>query len=223
MPSEKSCKYIFIDESGNSDFSPSGTRYFTFTSLLSQRPFLFSEQLAELKYDLMDDGLDVESFHASEDRQSTRNKVFDVIRDNHNSLRIDSIVIEKAKTDPSLQSVERFYPKMLGYLLKYVVDSIQPDVLDKVIVITDSLPVRKRRKAIEKAIKITLAEMLPEGLEYQIVHHDSKSNFGLQIADYCSWAIFRKWEREDARSYGTLGRIIRSESDIFSSGQKLYY
>lgn len=44
-----------------------------------------------------------------------------------------------------------------------------------------------------------------------------------QIADYCSWAIQRKWESGDQRSYDLIRDKIRSEFDAFSTGSMYYY
>ena len=68
--------YLFLDEGGNFDFSDKGTRYFTMTSVLKFRPFQTFSKLTSLRYDLIETGLDIEYFHASEDRQAVRNQVF---------------------------------------------------------------------------------------------------------------------------------------------------
>jgi hypothetical protein len=39
--------------------------------------------------------------------------------------------------------------------------------------------VQKKRKAVEKAIKTVLAVMLPAGMRYRILHHASRSHYGL--------------------------------------------
>ena len=64
--------YIFLDEGGNFDFSLNGTRYFTLTCVTSQRPFPWDATFPSLKYDLIEKGLDIEYFHAAEDRQIVR-------------------------------------------------------------------------------------------------------------------------------------------------------
>lgn len=215
--------YIFLDEGGNLDFSPSGTKHFTLTSLSKERPFEAYKELTELKYDLIELGTEIEYFHASEDRQAVRNRVFGTINAHLDQTRLDSLIVEKRKTGPALRAEEKFYPRMLGYLLKYVVNGYDLTMFEKVIVYTDSIPVQKKRKAIEKAIKIFLANVLPAGVRYSIYHHASKSNYDLQIADYCNWAIYRKWESGDARSYEIIRRAVRSEFDIFQSGTTYYY
>ena len=55
--------------------------------------------------------------------------------------------------------------------------------------ITDRIPHQKKRLAAEKAIKEHLSDVLPKVLKYQLCHHDSKSCLGLQVADYCNWAM----------------------------------
>lgn len=215
--------YIFLDEAGNLDFSPSGTKYFLLTSITKERPFLAYKEMTELKYDLVEQGLDIEYFHASEDSPIIRKKMFEIIVDKLNDIRIDSLIIEKRKTGPALCGEERFYPEMLGYLLKYILKGYNLSLYSEVIVFTDRIPINKKRKAIEKAVKMTLAKHLPKEVRYRIFHHESKSNMDLQIADYCNWVVYRKWDRGDEMFYKDLRSAIKSEFDIFQSGTKYYY
>ncbi|MCK9502337.1 MAG: DUF3800 domain-containing protein [Acholeplasmataceae bacterium] len=214
--------YIFLDEGGNFDFSPRGTKFFTLTSVLKRRPFNIYGQLTELRFDLIENGLDIEYFHAAENKQAVRDKVFEVIKNNADRLLVDSVVVEKRKTGPALQPPEKFYPRMLGYLLRYVVERIREDY-SELIVITDVIPVEKKRRAIEKAIKQTLSSMLPNSMQYRVLHHASKSSASLQVADYCNWAIFRAWERSDRRSLDLITEIVRSQFNIFRGGTRFYY
>lgn len=215
--------YVFLDEAGDFNFSASGTRFFALTSITTTRAFPWDAPLLSLKFDLIEVGLDIEYFHAAEDRQAVRDQVFKIIGAHLSNLRIDSLIIEKRKTGPALQVLEKFYPGMIGYLLRYVLDPQNLGDIAEVIVITDNIPVSKKREAVEKAIKQTLSRMLPSGTKYRILHHASKSCVGLQMADYCNWAIFRKWERGDLRSYDLIRSGLRSEYDIFKSGTRYYY
>jgi len=69
MNQQKNRLYLFLDEGGNFDFSKTGTKYFVITSLTKQRPFAAYKELVELKYDLIESGVNLEYFHAAEDRQ----------------------------------------------------------------------------------------------------------------------------------------------------------
>ena len=92
-----------------------------------------------------------------------------------------------------------FYPRMLGHLIRHVTEQerAELDSMKELIVITDSIPIKKKRAAVEKAVKTVLKRMLPSGCRFRVLHHASMSNMGLQLADYCNWAIFRKWESGD--------------------------
>ena len=216
--------YIFLDEGGNFDFSKNGTKYFTITSVTITRPWKFDEPLSLLKHKLLETGLDIEYFHASDDRQQTRNKVFNIITDHPSEPIIDSIIVEKSKTNPSLYDQKRFYPKILGYLLSYVISQNNISEYKGLVIVTDSIPVKKHKQAIEKAIKTTISSLMKSHAKpYVVVHHASKSSFCLQVADYCNWAIFRKWSSSDSRSYSLIKKYIKSEFDIFETGGMHYY
>lgn len=218
------CAYLFLDEAGNFDFSPTGTRYFVLTSVATRRPFPVHGSLDDYKHDCLEFGLDAEYFHCADDNPRVRKRVFDLIAANVGSLRIDCLVVEKPKTGPALREDKRFYPEMLGHLLKYVIPrEMNGGSVDEVIVITDTIPIQKKRQAVEKAIKGALATMLPPGMRYRILHHASRSHYGLQVADYCSWAVFRKWQKGETAYYDLLKPAIRSEFEIFRSGTRQYY
>jgi len=215
--------YIFLDEGGNLDFSPVGTKYFTMTSVTKERPFYAFSDFINLKYDLAEEGYLTSRFHATEDKQFVRNRVFEVIREHLDQFRIDSLIVEKRKTVPDLQRERRFYPEMLGRLLQYVLNGYALNQFSQVLIFTDKLPVKRKKESVEKAIKQTLSKKLPSTARYRIVHHESQSNSYLQIADYCNWAIYRKWNGNDERSYGVIKSAIKSEFDVFRRVAKVWY
>ncbi len=94
----------------------------------------------------------------------------------------------------------------------------------RVQVIADQIPVKRRRRDIEKAGKVTLAHWSKEtGVPYEVLFHSSKSELNLQIADYVNRAVFKKWERHDTRSYDLISGFVRSEFETFGSGGIFYY
>lgn len=215
--------YIFLDEAGNLDFSQRGTKYFCITSVCKKRPFHICSLLDQYKFDLIEHGIDFEFFHCCQDNNHIKSKVFSILADNISKFRIDSVIVEKRKTGPMLREPKEFYPRMLGYLLRYVITGLDFNAVSKVCVITDTIPIQKKKNAIEKAVKKTLKSMLPDHLEFEVMHHSSKSTFGLQIADYCNWAINRKWEHQKDDYYKKITAGIKSEFDIFQSGVRFYY
>jgi len=59
--------YVFLDESGNLDFSRNGTRFFQIVGVVQERPFEAYKAVCDLRYDLIETGEDVQLFHATED------------------------------------------------------------------------------------------------------------------------------------------------------------
>jgi hypothetical protein len=215
--------YIFLDESGNLDFSSNGTRYFQFAGVIQERPFESYKLLSELRYDLTEAGRDIQGFHATEDRQEVRNRVFAIIQQFLPSMRIDALIVEKRKTRPELQAESRFYPEMLGYFLRHVLGGTDLSPYKEVLVLTAKVKSGRNTKEFERTVKTTLSRMLPKEVHWRVLHHPSHCNFDLQIADYCSWAIFRKWNNADFRSYHLIKAAVRKEFDIFARGTTYYY
>ncbi len=220
MPAEPKQRflYIFLDEAGNLDFSKNGTKYFVLGGITKERPFQAYKELTELKYDLVEHGLGLEYFHAAEDNQATRNQVFDIIEKNLADVAVDSIIVEKQKVAKALHPEEQFYPKVLGTLLREILRQYPLAEFAEVVVFTDSLPVQRKRTAVEKGVKMTLTAMLPATVRYRVLHHASKSNLDLQIADYCTWAIYRKWNTQDVRSFQRIKTAVRREWDVLHAG-----
>ena len=178
----------------------------------------------DYRHHCLEKGLDIEYFHCYRDNKNVRSRVFDLISSHIDSIYIDCLIVEKAKTEPVLREDKRFYPELLGHLLKLILPiELDTGNVEKVIVITDKIPVNKKRAAIEGAVSTALQNMLPSGLRYHILHHQSRSHYGLQIADYCCWAIFRKWQKGEMAWYDRIKPAVRHEVDIFRTKSKYYY
>ena len=216
--------YVFIDVSGNYDYSPTGTMSLVITSTLCTDINPGVLELYAVKHEVIDQGIDIEYFHAAEDRQPVRDRVFNVISV-LTHLRIDSIIVEKSKVDPNLRPLNRFYPTMVEYLLQYPFDPRGIDVtrFDKVLIFMDRESARaKEKEAITKAVKISLARHL-RGVPYTLSMHSSASHPYLQIVDYCSWALYVKWERGEIRPFNQIKNLVRSEFLIYQNKKAKWY
>ena len=211
----RECSYIFLDESGNFDFSANGTRYFILTAVTARRPFHWRDALDDFKYDCIESGVRIEYFHCYNDSKRIRRAVFDLIAPRSARVNIDYLVVDKSKVPSPMRDEARFYPAMLGHLLSLVVPiELESGDTEEIVIITDTIPVNRRRRAVEKAVQTTLASMLPSEVKYRILHHQSRSHYGLQIADYCCWAIFRKWERQDSIWFNQISSAVRNEFEL---------
>ena len=207
--------YLFLDEGGDLNFAPTGTKYFTLSSIALRRPFRLSQPLSDLRFDLIEEGHCIEYFHASEDRQAIRDRVFSVIPDSLEDLRLDTVVAEKQNVPRELQDESRFYPEMIGKLLAHVVPELLARGAKDFIVITDSIPLKSKRRAIEKGVKVTLGHAMPRDARYRILHHSSKSTPLLQVVDYMNWAVFRSLQSGDFRSSSLIEAAVSSQRMVF--------
>jgi hypothetical protein len=217
---ERDTTYLFIDEAGNFDFGSSGTRHFLLTGVLMRRPFRHLPGLLDVKYDFLEEGLDLEYFHASEDRQAVRDRVFRCLAAHAGGLHLICVVACKAILDPELLTPERLYSAAFDLLVREALDAPAPAPGGQIIVITDSLPVRSGGAAVRRAVRTTLKAHTPEGVSYRVLHHASRADLNLQVADYCAWAVYRKWERADDRSFRIIADagIVWVESRLVSAG-----
>lgn len=214
--------FLFLDESGDFTFNVHASTHLVFTCLSTTQPDTIAQPLTALRYALFTQGIHLERFHAAEDKQIVRDQVFGLIAANNN-YEIDAVVVEKRKARPALQSY-RLYPRIYSILLRYVLNRQNFGVLNTVEVICDTVPLKKKREAMEGTLKVELASLMHgRHTPYSIVFQSSSANPFLQVADYCGWAVFRKWERNDLRSYNLIGARIRSEFSVFRLGNVYYY
>jgi hypothetical protein len=216
---------IFIDESGNFDFSPNGTRHFLLTAVsTTDCPDLYSGYF-RLRHQMAAVGLDLEEFHATEDRQAVRNQMFGLLGEHvaHRCFSVDAIIAQKNKAHPAIREETAFYPRLLKILLHWVFRHRTAERVDRINVWAARIGTKKKRIAFEKAIKSYLAYELQTDLPYDIFIHSSASHPMLQVADYCCWAIWRKWKDGDLRSYSRIQSAVLTEFDVFRNGRKEYY
>lgn len=235
--------YIFIDESGDFNFSSSGSKYFFLTATSTLTPENNRDKLRSLKYELLKSGTDLEYFHATEDKQATRDKVFDIIK-SFDDIEIDCIVAEKRKANRSLYqtitldssgkgtfklkktSVEEvFYQQVCHTLLKYLLTRYSrgkhgPSI-NKIVVTLDQALTNNKRGFVIKKIKAFVKETF-DVVPY-VYFHSMKADVNCQISDYCSWAIAVKWNRGETRPYDLIKTNIKNEFDIFRKGVTEFY
>lgn len=222
---EKPQVYSFADEAGNFDFRPpsaarNASRYFILTSV-TMNACAVGDALLDLRRSLTIAGEHIHShFHAAEDTQAVRDAVFNVL--SAHDFRIDATILEKAKAQPHIAGDEWYFYKLAWYLhLKYVAPQIGGMFRRPILVVAASLTTKKRQSEFHNAVRQVAAQVYSGPIKTGC--WSSASEPCLWAADYCSWALQRKWERNDERSYDLIKDRIRSEFDVWAGGTKLYY
>jgi hypothetical protein len=214
--------YLFLDESGNFDFSPSGTRYLVFTGLVTRDVVPAVIELHCLKHDAIARGEDLECFHAAENRQWIRDNVFGIVSV-CSHFAVHAVIIEKARLNPALYDMRKFYPFACQHLFAAIFAHEPSSSFGHVVVFIDSVPVRRVREATLKGIKENLKEHLAPGQRYEILMHASKSHPYLQIVDYLSWAVYVKWTRAEQRPWNVIAHLVQTEHEALKNSERRYY
>lgn len=212
--------YIYGDESGDFEFSSKGSRYFILTTVrLSD--YAIGEDLLSLRRQLAWEGVDLHrEFHATDDKQAVRDRVFDVVARHH--FRIDSTILEKRKARPHVRQDEhRFYQTAWFYHMRHVVPRVSAQG-DQLLVIAASIGTKAKRRAFSAGLRDVM-DQVAVGRDFRMAFWPAAVDPCLQVADYCSWAIQRKWENQDTRSYDLIKDRIHSEYDLFRIGKTYYY
>lgn len=177
--------------------------------------------LAELRRDLLWQKLPVgDYFHATTDTQAVRDRVFDVIL--RHKIKIQATICEKAKADPALsKNKARFYKYPWYYTFKHGISPCVTDG-DDVLVTAASIGTKKEKLTFTNELEDVLSQTVKQG-RWVVDFRPSQCDPCLQAADYCAWAIQRKWERKDTRSYDLIQHLITREYDLWSRSTKLHY
>ncbi len=235
MESTQKTIFVFLDESGNFDFSPKGTKFFVLTGFVTFDPVIKREELLRLRYRLLVQGLDQESFHATEDSQDVRNRVFRLFEQLNGTFEVHSVIAQKNKANPTLYKknyykrkklIERvtgfgLYKKCCECLLKYLFEGKREKV-DKIVVVLGSLYTGDKKKIVLQTLKHFLKEAFPP-VPFEIFSHSSNSDLNCQLADYCCWAVSIKNERNEIRPYEIIKAHIKNHFEIFKSGTTEFY
>ena len=220
--------YLFIDESGNFDFSSGGTKYFILTALSTTNPYSVGSSLLELRYQLLPNysgGRALEEngyFHAAEDAQSVRDVVFSTIMKNGTDMRVGAVIAQKNTANPKFHAQQlELYQNMGKVLLKYTFNRAVWGNYDHVVLVFSSLFDKKKRGILKQTFKSLIKKIADK--PYSLYFHDSKFDLCNQAVDYFGWAVYRKWESKDKRSYNLVNNLIKSEFPIFNRGKTEYY
>ena len=211
-------QYIYADETGNFDFSngTDASRYFILASV-TVVDHAMETDLLDLRRELALEGVHLpKGLHATNDKQRVRNRVFGILA--QHDFRVDATIIEKRKAIPSLHTTDaRFYGFAWAAHLAGLIPELATSATE-VLLTAASIGTGDMRSAFEREIDIAVRQLHPN----TVVKGDmvgAQTSPMLQAADYCAWALMRKWERNDTRSYVSISAKIASEYDFFGQSE----
>jgi hypothetical protein len=211
--------YVFVDESGNFDFTAKGTDHFVISAVYTSDPCRSAAALQELKYSLLASRSDQLEFHATENSWGTRARVTDVIRGLSTCIRVHTIYADKHYAHHTLHSPVAILSLFGKALARWIAAAVSGDH-DQVVVVFDSVLTGKQRDAFSKAVKPALKAL---DKPFHIAFHPVKSDLNGQIADYFAWSVFRSLEASDPKPLQALIGVNHSRFNIFERGHTRYW
>jgi hypothetical protein len=216
-------RYLFADESGDFDFSnkPNVSRYYTICTVTCNTCEI-GTQLLELRRELAWEKAPLgEYFHASEDKQEIRDRVFDLL--GAADFQVDATIMEKRKAQPQVRETHSvFYRYGWFYHFRNIARRVFDSPTTELLITAASVGTRKQQATFTFVVN-NVVQQVARGNSWSTYFCPAASDPCLQVADYCAWAIHKKWERKDTRSYDLIRAKIRREYDLWSHGTKTYY
>lgn len=216
-------RFIFADEAGNFDFSRGrgASRYFILTTITAD-DCAVGDALLRLRRALMWTEHEIgDGFHASEDRQAVRDIVYAELQ--RHAFHVDSTILEKSKAEPALTRSDAEFYRMAWHLH---LERIAPEIRaagDDLQIVGASFGTSRKRAQIRAAMFEVATQVMPHTARARVASWSAASDPCLQAADYCCWAIQRKWERGDERSHALIASRVRSEVDVWSDAMLHHY
>jgi hypothetical protein len=84
----------------------------------------------------------------------------------------------------------------------------------------DSVFTKSKRNYILKSLKYYFTRFQKP---FHIYFHGTSTDINCQIADYCSWAMYIKAERNETRPYEEIKTHVGSHIDILENSDMTYY
>jgi hypothetical protein len=184
-------------------------------------PEPIGQAVMELRRHLAWRGYNTEcSLHCTSDKQLVRDEMFALIQ--KHQFRVDATIVEKRKTLPRLRPTEvRFYQHAWYFHFKHVGPKIFSPK-DEAHICAASTGTHKKKAAFKAAVHDVCGQAIAH-LDWQLAFWEAATDPCLLVADYCCWAIQRKWEAKDERSYALIAKNIATEFDLWRWGTTYHY
>lgn len=216
--------FLFADEAGCFTFNrnPNVSKYYIICTV-TLPSCATGDRLLALRRELAWDGVEMgDYFHASTDRQVIRDRVYDVIRTGN--FNIQATIMEKCKAQPQVRQTEdRFYKYGWHYHFQY--SSLKyMRTCDEIHLTIATIGTKKKRILFEDAVLDVISQ---KKTNKKIITNfwSCASDPCLWVADYCTWAIQKKYETEgrETRPYNLIADKINYEYNLWAHGKIGYY
>ncbi|MGB1219944.1 MAG: DUF3800 domain-containing protein [Alcanivoracaceae bacterium] len=207
--------YLFSDEAGCFEFDvskPNVSKYLMICTVLTESLDV-GKSLLDLRHDLIKNGAQLNDyFHATQDKQDVRDAVYETIL--QHDFQVQAQICEKSKAQSHIRSSKaRFYKYPWFYLVKHGVAPLLSSS-SHLYATAASIGTKKERKTYITNLNDVMEQTV--GCDFTVDFRPCQADPCLQVADYCAWAIQRKWELGDSRSYDLIEDRVTYEYDLWN-------
>jgi hypothetical protein len=215
--------HVFADEAGSFDFKigPNISRYFIVCTVVAPACDAANDLLA-LKRELGWERAPVgDYFHATTDKRVIRERVYAAIL--QHDFSIQATIMEKRKSEPKIRTTDaRYYQH--GWYYHFLYGMPKPlEACTELHVTAASVGTKKGQVAFTDAVRDVIKQTAGRKRRTRTSFWPCATDPCLQLVDYCTWAIQRKWETGETWAYDLVKDRITYEYDMFQKGTKFFY
>lgn len=209
--------FIFLDESGDLGFDPrkKNSSYFVITVISTDNKKPMEKIVKNVhstlrkKVKRLSGGI----LHSYKEKSTTRNRLLKLLA--KKDCSIITIYLNKAKVHTKLQDEKHV---LYNYVTNILLDRIMTKKLvDKKSPIILVAAKRETNKFLNQNFKNYLVKQIQDNhkLDIQIEIKTPNEEKALQLVDFASWAIFRKYELGDKSYYNLIKSKVIEENPLF--------
>lgn len=202
-----------MDESGDLGFSKGSSKWFLFTLAITSDKRALERVVKKVWQPLKSRHKHLGELHAYHANQVTRSRILRKIAE-IDDLKVLTVVLNKEKVYVDLQDQK-------NYLYNYTANILLDRLHQKGVLNTGDIELYIDRKDTKKALTENFVNYLTEsmdkrGRKMKVTLHTSTANKSIQAVDFLSWAIFRKYEKNDYQYYELIQDKIVDERLLFA-------
>jgi len=207
--------HIFLDESGDLGFDPKSSRWFIITIVLTNNHRKIEKCVKKIHGGLKKKYKKIKELHAYHADYITRKRILKLLSET-GDLKILCIVLNKEKVFVDLR-------KQKNYLYNYTANILMDRLHNKNILNPNGeIHIVIDQRETNKFLKSNFENYLTKNLvkrgnnNFKIKIKPSHAEKCLQAVDFVSWAIFRKYEKNDYEYYLILKDKIIEENMLYA-------
>ncbi|TSC79117.1 MAG: hypothetical protein G01um101433_14 [Parcubacteria group bacterium Gr01-1014_33] len=206
--------YIFLDESGDLGFKKPSSRWFIFTIAIVSSSRSLERVVKKIWRPLKKKHKKLGELHAYHSDDTTRTRMLQKLNE-LDDLKVLCVVLNKKKVHIDLQNQKNY---LYNYTANILLDRLHSSATiksdEQINLFIDRKDTKKKLR--ENFTNYLSSQMSNRGRKhFTVVLHSSHENKSLQAVDFISWAIFRKYERNDYEFYELIKSKITDERLLF--------